>query len=211
MLPLIFKELYLQRYRLVFILALILVITVIVIFTTADEFSVAILFLMVYTFSVLSTAQLCYQEEKNGSFSFLRSLPLHPRRVVSAKFAAMLLLTATLGLLALALSALVFFTNRLGFSVWPEILLWLNAGMVLLIYNGLILFIYFHWGYTKVQLFFSGSALLLIIWTRLLREVLPSVGSLWEQLTIGQQLAVTAVVLYLTWFTSVKALSRLEL
>ncbi|GBF33003.1 hypothetical protein DCCM_2100 [Desulfocucumis palustris] len=214
----IVKDLYLQKVRMMLLLVLAAAALAVMHAGTGaageGQYVLVLVFLIAttYTFTLYS----CYHEDKNKSISFLRSLPVSARMVVNSKFAGMI----ALEMIALAL---IFFFICLGKladlpiagSLLADLRFLVPVALVALLFNSIVLAIYFRWGYIKIQWIYSISFFLIFFGSMQLGQIVPKVSVYLPDISPGQGAVAGAafalLVVFLCWKGSVSALSKKDL
>ncbi len=180
---------------------------------------------MVYGFSFVVLIygyvfQVGYQEDKNGGFAFLRSLPLGIKEIVGAKFAVLLLLSGIS--LSLGMVLVLFFQliGALPVTAFQEALLAaLPAWASTLPVGSLLLWATIRFGQARaglvlLVLFAAGiSGLAVLAETRapLLRQVLDSLVDISSWQLTAIMFGAALVITVLCFYGSVRALRRRDL
>ncbi|MBO8169041.1 MAG: ABC-2 transporter permease [Thermoanaerobacteraceae bacterium] len=211
---LVVKDLYLQRRRIIWTLGIVLILLVAARVILSDAAPV-IIFATAYPLTNIFTLQICYNEENNDSLAFLRSLPLSARQIVNSKFCAMLLITLLIWAVAFVGFISLPITNILGAGKQETAIMLITFEELYLVINSLLIFIYFHWGYTRMQLIFSLIMMFIAFGGMSLPKLFPEARFLETGLT-GVQGAITGLIaaiilIFLFWFGSIKVLQRKEL
>jgi len=211
---LLLKDLYLQKRRIIWTLWIVLILLVAARVVMGDAAPV-IFFATAYFLTSIFTLQICYNEEENKGLAFLRSLPLSTREVVSSKFCAMLLVTLLTLAAAFAWSLSLPTTNIFAAGKQETALMLITFGELYLVINSLLIFVYFRWGYARVQFLFSLIMTFLAFGSMSLSRLFPKARFLEAGLTSIQGastgLATAIILIFLLWIGSIKVLQKKEL
>lgn len=215
---LIAKDLYLQRVRMTLVVVLAGAATVAMFI--AEHMSSGGLYpaILMFTFGVTFTFALfsCSHEERNNSVSFLRSLPVPARTVVNSKFTAMIVLEAVVLIFLYVLICLGKMAGILAVNAFSvDIRFFVLAGLVVLLFNSIVLLIYFRWGYNRIQLVYTISYIVIFNGIMLLGRIVPKITYFFPGISPGQAAilgtALVLLVVFLCWKGSVSVLTKKDL
>ncbi len=165
-----------------------------------------------YTFTLYS----CFHEDKNKSLSFLRSLPVPARTVVNSKFAAMIILEAVVLILLFVLLYLGRMTGMpMTGGLFTDLSFFVLVGLIVLLFNSIVLLIYFRWGYVRIQWVYTISFFVIFFGSMQLERIVPKVIIFFPGISPGQVTVLGAALVLLAvffcWKGSVSALSKKDL
>lgn len=199
---LIAKDLYLQRTR----LPLLMLIGIMMLAYGGNAGVLMLIFVVTYGFTLSG----CYHEDTNQSITFIRSLPVTDRVVVNSKFGAVIMLEAVVLML-------IFVFKYLGIMVWipgansisMDFSIIALAVSLTLLLNSVMLLVYFRWGYSNIQLFYTISFIAVFLGGL---KLAPHIAVFLSGIHPGQGAvlgtALVLMVVFLCWKGSVLALSK---
>jgi len=208
------KDLYLQKNKLLWLmLTAVFMISILVSTNNIGFLPVIFIFAFILTYSF--TIQTCFYEDKNNSLSFVRALPVSTSQIVTGKFLALAIITA--GALLIGIAALLIL--QLATASGPD---WLIngvyivfAGLMNLSFNCLVVFIYYRWGYTKMQYVYAATFITLYFVSMAVGRFLPGLPDKIADTSFMQlvtfTLLISVVVIFSLWSGAVKALNKLDL
>lgn len=209
---LIAKDLYLQRLSMT--LAVLAGIAMCSMFSSNFLGIVVLGFIILvnYTYTTFS----CYHEDKNKSISFLRSLPVPARVVVNSKFAVVIMLAAAM---LIPLFFLLWLGKMAGITAVSALSAHFSfiilAVLVVLLLNSIALFIFFRWGYNRMQWVYTSFLFLIPLGSVLLGRIVDKSPLFSPGISPGQGAVLGAalmlLVVFLCWKGSISALSKKDL
>jgi len=208
------KDLYLQRNRLLLLMITAgLMINILVSVNDIGFLPAIFIFVFIGTYSF--TIQTCYYEDKNNSLSFVRTLPVSTGQIAAGRFLALVIVTG--GALVLGFAALTLFQLLNSSALnWSTIAGYgLFAALMNLCFNCVVVLVYYRWGYNKMQYVYAVTFMILFFGGMTVGTFFPGLPETISQISYGRILAygllAAAAILYFFWYASVNALNKLDL
>ncbi|MTI86197.1 MAG: ABC-2 transporter permease [Firmicutes bacterium] len=208
------KDLYLQKKKLLWLMVTAgLIISILVSVNDIGFLPAILIFVFIGTYSF--TIQTCFYEDKNNSLSFVRALPVSTVQIVAGRFLALAVVTVC----ALLIGCLALLAFQL---VNPSALYWFRigaygvfAGLANLCFNCLVVFIYYRWGYARMQYVYAVTFMTLFFGGMTVGTLFPSLPEVIAGISplhiLASAVMAAIAVMFFLWNASVNALNKLDL
>lgn len=215
---LVIKDLYLQRRRLTLLSILTAAAVGMMFFKTdfgSNGFYPALLiflFAITYTYTLYS----CFTEDRNKGMMFLRTLPVSARTIVNSKFMGVIVLEF---MMMVMVYLIVYAGKWAGFLAAKYLSMDFGylflVGLTVLLFNSIVLLIYFRWGYNRMQMIYTISFFVVFFGGLAVGKAMPAFTIFIGGFTTAQAavfgLLLAVLLELLCWLGSISALKRRDL